>query len=345
MKRVSIGESPSGERVESFWFSNPSGMEMGLTNYGATLISVKTPDREGKLEELCLGFDTVEEYYGQHPHFGGVVGRYGNRIKEGKFSLAGKEYTLAINNGPNHLHGGIIGFDHRVWTVQEVTENSVLLQYVSPDGEEGYPGELKIEVRYTLTADDAVQIDYKLSTDALTVANPTNHAYFNLKDGGKTAVLGHELQLFADYITPIDANLIPTGDLRSVSDSPFDFRFAKTIGQDIESTDVQMERGGGYDHNYVINGESGRLRKCAMVYEPENGRQMEVLTTEPGVQFYSANFVNQKGRAGIHYQARHAFCLETQHYPDSPNQVGFPTTEIKPGEEYLSTSVYRFSAK
>ncbi len=345
MKRVSIGESPSGERVESFWFRNPSGMEMGVTNYGAHLISVKTPDRDGKIEELCLGFDTVEEYYGQHPHFGGIVGRFGNRIKEGKFSLADKEYSLAINNGPNHLHGGIVGFDRKVWTVLEVNDHSVLLQYISPDGEEGYPGTLTSEVRYSLTADDGVQIDYKLSTDALTVANLTNHAYFNLKDGGKSPVYEHELQLFADYITPIDENLIPSGDLRSVSDSPFDFRFAKPIGQDIEHTDLQMQRGGGYDHNFVINGESGRLRKCALVYEPETGRQMEVLTTEPGVQFYSANFVDQKGRGGIHYQARHAFCLETQHYPDSPNQVGFPTTEIKAGEEYTSTSLYRFSVK
>lgn len=345
MKRESMGQSPSGERVESFWFSNPSGMEMGITNYGATLVSVRTPDRSGNIGEVCLGFDKIEDYYGEHPHFGGIVGRFGNRIKEGKFSLAGEEYSLAINNGPNHLHGGIVGFDRKVWQVLETTENSVLLQYVSPDGEEAYPGTLTTEIRYTLTADDGVQIDYKLSTDKLTVANLTNHAYFNLKDGGKSDVLGHELQLLADYFTPVDANLIPSGDLRSVSDSPFDFRFPKAIGQDINHPDVQMERGGGYDHNFVINGESGRLRKCGFVYEPESGRQMEVQTTEPGVQFYSANFVNQSGRGGIHYQARHAFCLETQHYPDSPNQLGFPTTEIKAGEEYRSTTIYRFSAK
>ncbi|MFK7921514.1 MAG: aldose epimerase family protein [Bacteroidia bacterium] len=345
MKRESVGLSPSGEGVESFRLSNPSGMEVVISNYAATIVSVRTPDREGRIDEVCLGFDTIEEYYGSHPHFGGVVGRYGNRIKAGKFSLDGKEYSLAINNGPNHLHGGLEGFDRKVWTVLEAEDNTVLLQYISPDGEEGYPGKLIAEVRYTLTTDDGLQIDYRLESDAATVSNLTNHAYFNLKDGGKSDVFGHELQLFADYITPVDPDLIPTGDLRSVSDSPFDFRFSKAIGKDIEQASTQLQRGRGYDHNYVINGDSGRLRKCAVVYEPETGRQMEVETTEPGVQFYTANFVNQVGREGIHFKARTAFCLETQHYPDSPNQRGFPSTVLRPGEEYTSTTIYRFSAR
>ncbi|MEL6589432.1 MAG: aldose epimerase family protein [Bacteroidota bacterium] len=343
MKREIVGQSPEGEDMEQITLSLPNGMEVQLCNYGATILSIKVPDRNGNLGEVCIGFDTAEEYLGSHPHFGGIVGRYGNRIAGGKFELDGTEYQLAINNGPNHLHGGIVGFDRKVWTILEANEQDVLFQYISPDGEEGYPGRLEVQLRYTLTDDQAVRLDYKLKSDAPTVANLTNHAYFNLKDAGASLVSQHELQLFADFITPVDEHTIPTGDLQSVSNSPFDFREAKQMGTHIDVEHEQIQRGGGYDHNYVINGESGRLRKCARVYEPDSGRVMEVETTEPGVQFYSANFLDQIGRGGLHYQPRHAFCLETQHYPDSPNQVGFPTTVIRPGEVYESTTLYRFS--
>jgi aldose 1-epimerase len=322
---------------------------VAITTYGGRIVSLKAPGRDGKFADVVLGFDNLEGYLGEHPYFGALVGRYGNRIAKGRFKLDGKEYKLATNNGANSLHGGLKGFDKMVWVGREVPggDPSVELTYLSKDGEEGYPGNLTEKVTYTLTAANELRIDYSATTDKDTVVNVTNHSYFNLAGQGQGNILSHVVQLNAAKFTPVDAGLIPTGQLKSVEGTPFDFRQPTVIGARINDKDEQVTRGGGYDHNFVVDGEPGTLRLAARVTEPTSGRVLEVSTTEPGVQFYTGNFLDGtvKGKGGVAYAKRTGFCLETQHFPDSPNHPDFPTTTLKPGAEYKSTTVFKFSVQ
>jgi aldose 1-epimerase len=313
------------------------------------------PDRKGKLDDVVLGFDNLSGYLqAGNPYFGALIGRYGNRIAGGKFSLDGATYTLAVNNGPNSLHGGKKGFDKVVWTASSVAPSAngavgLELSYQSKAGEEGYPGSLYVKVAYTLTPDNALKIDYTATTDKTTVLNLTNHSYFNLNGAGNGDVLDHVVQINADRITPVDATLIPTGELKSVAGTPFDFRVPTAIGARIDQDEQQIKYGGGYDHNFVLNGAAGTGTPflAARVVAPKTGRVLEVLTTEPGVQFYTGNFLDGKlkGKKGKVYNKRYAFCLETQHFPDSPNHPEFPTTTLKPGETYKQKTIYRFSTE
>ncbi len=347
VKKQPFGKTPEGEPVELYTLTNKNGMEAAIMNRGAIVVSLKTPDRAGKLADVVLGFDTYDGYLQTNPYFGAVVGRYGNRIAKGKFKLNGKVYTLAKNNGENHLHGGIKGFDKVFWTAREAAggEPRVELTYTSKDGEEGYPGTLAVTVAYTLTDKNELQIDYSATTDKDTVLNITNHSYFNLAAEGD--ILGHELTLNADRFTPVDAGLIPTGELRPVKGTPFDFTQATAIGARINADDQQIKLGKGYDHNYVLNRTGDGLSMAARAKDPKSGRVLEVWTTQPGVQFYTGNFLDGSihGKGGRAYTQRSAFCLETQHYPDSPNHPDFPSVVLKPGEKHQSTTVFRFSAE
>ena len=347
LQKRSFGKTRAGEAVDLFTITNTNGLEASITNFGGIVVSLKVPDRAGKIADVVLGFDTLDGYLGDNPYFGAIVGRYGNRIAKGRFTLNGKEYKLATNNGPNHLHGGIKGFNKVVWQAQSIGDSGLKLTYVSKDGEEGYPGTLTATVEYTLTDANELKISYLATTDKDTIVNLTNHSYFNLAGEGSSDVLGHGMVIHADRFTPVDATLIPTGDLRPVAGTPFDFRQSHTIGERINSSDEQMKFGGGYDHNFVVNGAAGTLRPAARVLEPKSGRVMEVLTTEPGVQFYSGNFLDgsNKGKGGKQYNRRYAFCLETQHFPDSPNHPKFPSTTLKPGQKYQTTTVYKFSTE
>jgi aldose 1-epimerase len=337
--------------IQLFTLTNSKGMEVKVTNFGAIITSIKVPDRDGKMADITLGYDDAADYINavDKPYFGAVVGRYGNRIAKGKFSIDGTEYSLPINNDPNSLHGGFIGFDKVVWDAEVVGNNGVRLTYLAKDGEQGYPGNLKNTVTYTLTDDNEIVVDYKATTDKATPVNLTQHAYFNLKGEGEGTILDHELTINADKYTPVDATLIPTGELAPVEGTPFDFRQAKAIGRDIEQTDEQLKFGGGYDHNWVLNRTKGdgELELAATLYEPTTGRVLEITTTEPGVQFYCGNFLTGvlKGKSGKPYVHRGGLCLETQHYPDSPNQPEFPNTILKPGETYTSKTVFKFSTK
>lgn len=337
------------DNIQLFTLTNSQGMEVKVTNYGAIITSIKVPDREGSLADVTLGYDDVADYINavDKPYFGAVVGRYGNRIANGKFTIDGQEYTLATNNGPNSLHGGIIGFDKVVWDAEPTGDNGVKLTYLAKDNEEGYPGNLTATVTYTLTEDNEIVVDYHATTDKATPVNLTQHAYFNLKGEGEGTILDHELMINADHYTPVDETLIPTGEIAPVAGTPFDFTEAKPIGRDIEQEHEQLKFGGGYDHNWVLNrpeGDDG-LQLAATVYEPSSGRVLEVRTTEPGVQFYCGNFLTGvlKGKSGKPYVHRGGFCLETQHYPDSPNQPNFPNTILQPGETYESKTVFKFS--
>ena len=343
----SFGKLPSGEEVRLFTLTNKNGMEARIMNYGGAIVSLKTPDRNGQLADVVLGFDSLDGYLKGSPYFGALVGRYGNRIAGGKFVLNGETYTLPVNNGPNSLHGGLKGFDKVLWSAEQGEGQSLVLKYVSADGEEGYPGELSATVTYTLTDDNELKIDYEAATTKPTVVNLTNHSYFNLKDGGASTILDHELTLMADRTTPVDEGLIPTGELRPVEGTPFDFRTSTPIGARIDAGDEQIKFGGGYDHNFVLNRSGEGLAPAARVYEPTTGRVMEVSTTEPAVQFYTGNFLDGTltGKGGVTYARRSALCLETQHYPDSPNKPDFPSTTLNPGETYRSTTVYKFSAQ
>jgi aldose 1-epimerase len=344
----SWGKTPEGTEVNLYTLTNANGVEARITNYGAIIVSLKVPDRKGALADVVLGFDTLDPYLKENPHFGAVVGRYGNRIAKGHFSLDGHDYTLAINNGANSLHGGVKGFDKQLWTGKTMESKdgpSVQLTYVSKDGEEGYPGTLTSIVTYTLTDANELRIHYQATTDKPTVLNLTNHSYFNLAGAGNGDILGHQLALDADKFTPVDSGLIPTGELRAVAGTPFDFRKPTAIGARIGQDEEQLKMGGGYDHNFVLNGKAGVLRQAARVTEPQSGRVMQVLTTEPGVQFYTGNFLDGTitGKGGKVYNKRFGFCLETQHYPDSPNQPSFPSTVLRPGSTYDTTTVFRFS--
>jgi aldose 1-epimerase len=348
--RQSFGQIKDGAPVDLYPLINSNGLRAEITNYGGIITSLQVPDRNGRHADVALGFDTLNGYLGEHPYFGAIVGRYGNRIAQGKFTLNGATYTLARNNGENSLHGGVRGFDKVVWEAKEFTgqgECGLELTYVSKDGEEGYPGNLTAVVRYTLTDQDELKIDYSATTDKDTVLNLTNHSYFNLAGHGEGDILNHQVKLYADRFTPVSASLIPTGELKSVRGTPFDFTEPTAIGARIGETDEQLKFGIGYDHNFVVNGEAGTLRPAAEVYEPRSGRVLEVLTTEPGMQFYTGNFLDGTihGKGGKVYNQRYGFCLETQHFPDSPNQPSFPSTVLKTGDRYTSQTVFRFSTR
>ena len=341
------------DNIQLYSLSNKNGVTVKVTNFGAIITSIIVPDRNGEMADIALGYNHLESYINavDKPYFGAVVGRYGNRIAAGKFTIDGAEYSLATNNGPNHLHGGTIGFDKVVWDAHPVAGadwNGLQLKYLAKDGEEGYPGNLDISVTYKLTDKNELVCEYHATTDKATPVNLTQHTYFNLKGEGSGTILGHELMLNADHFTPTDATAIPTGKIAPVKGTPFDFTTAKSIGRDINKKDQQLEFGFGYDHNFVVrNGTKPGMKLAARVYEPTTGRVMEVHTEEPGIQLYCGNFLNGKlvGKAGKPYVHRGGFCLETQHYPDSPNQPNFPSSIVRPGKPYKTTTVFKFSAK
>jgi aldose 1-epimerase len=341
-----FGQTKEGTPVSLFTLRNSKGAEARISNYGGLVISLKMPDRNGQFGDVVLGYDSLDGYLKETPYFGALIGRYGNRIARGKFALDGTTYTLATNNYPNALHGGVKGFDKVVWTPEVGTTPegpSLKLTYVSKDGEEGYPGTLSVTALYTLTEDNALKLQYTATTDKDTVANLTHHSYFNL--AGQGDILGHQVTILADKYTPVDSTLIPTGELAPVTGTPFDFRKATTIGARINQDHEQLKFGGGYDHNWVINKPMGKLGLMARVYEPTTGRVLEVLADEPGLQFYSGNFLDGTltGKGGWVYKFRNGFCMEPQHYPDSPNHPQFPSTVLKPGQVYHNTIIYRFS--
>lgn len=342
MKKEPFGKTGEGTPVDLYTLSNGKGMTVKITNYGGIVTSIVVPDSAGNSGDVVLGFDSLSGYLKEHPYFGAAIGRYGNRIAKGRFKLDGKEYKLATNNGPNHLHGGLKGFDKVVWQAKELNsdrEPGLQLTYLSKDGEEGYPGNLSVTIVYTLTQDNALKIDYTATTDQVTPVNLTNHSYFNLAAGKAQNALQHEFMIDADRYTVVDATLIPTGELRSVKGTPFDFTTPHTIGERLG----QVE--GGYDHNYVLNHPEGQFSRVVRVHDPLSGRVMEVYTDQPGIQVYSGNFLDGSltGKGGIQYVKHYAFCLETQHFPDSPNQPTFPSTLLKPGETYRTTTTYKFS--
>ena len=351
ISKSSFGTTADGEDVMLYTLRNKSGMEAKITNYGGIVVSLTAPDRNGKFEDVVLGYDTLAEYEAASPYFGALIGRFGNRIRSGKFELSGVEYTLATNNSPNHLHGGDRGFDKVVWDSRmEETENGprLWLSYVSEDGEEGYPGTLHAVVSYTLTHDKELVIEYAADTDKETPVNLTHHSYFNLAGDAKRDILGHELQINAEYFTPVDDTLIPNGEYRPVEGTPFDFRTAKPIGQDIDMENEQLTFGGGYDHNWVVDQSAdGEWRHILTLSDPESGRMMTIHSDEPGLQFYSGNFLDGSnvGKGGVVYNYRYGMCLETQHFPDSPNQPGFPNTILQPGEVYKTKTVHTFGTE
>jgi aldose 1-epimerase len=348
ISRGPFGTAPDGTPVDVYTLRNSQGAEARICTYGGIVVSIKVPDRAGQMGDVVLGYDTLAEYIKENPYFGSLIGRYGNRIAKGRFTLDGREYTLAVNNTPNHLHGGLKGFDKVVWQARafEGEQGPVLeLTYFSPDGEEGYPGNLNVKAVYTWRDDNTLRLDYTATTDAATVVNLTQHSYFNLAGGGD--VLSHEVMINASRFTPVDETLIPTGELRPVDGTPFDFRQPTAIGARIQRADTQLKYGKGYDHNWVINNPAGQLELQARVYEPTSGRVLEVLSTEPGLQFYSGNFLDGKitGKGGWKYQFRHGFCMEPQHYPNSPNQPEFPSVVLRPGHTYRNTIMYRVSVR
>ncbi len=353
IRKESFGNTASGAQIDLYTLSNKKGMEVAITNFGATVVALRVPDRAGKVADVVLGFDTLEGYENGKAYFGATVGRYGNRIGGGRFSIEGKTYTLPKNNGNNTLHGGMVGFNKKVWKAREISSKdgeSLEMSYLSADGEEGFPGNLSVKVVFTLPADrNELKIDYTATTDKDTVLNLTNHSYFNLAGEGNGDILDHVLTLHAKQFTPVDKTLIPTGELRDVAGTPMDFTSATAIGKRINENYEQLVFGKGYDHNWVITrSESGKgLTLAAEAYDPKSGRKLEVLTTEPGVQFYSGNFLDgsAKGKGNKAYGQRAAFCLETQHFPDSPNHASFPSTLLKPNSVLHSQTVFRFSAR
>ncbi|HWQ14398.1 MAG TPA: aldose epimerase family protein [Roseiflexaceae bacterium] len=348
MTRQIFGRTPEGVEIERYTLTNASGLAAEIMTLGATWMVLRTPDRAGRPGDVLLGFDTLEGYLAGHPYFGSVVGRYGNRIARGRFTLDGVTYQLPINNGPNHLHGGPQGFHTRVWAARPLDsagEPALELRYLSRDGEEGYPGNLTATVVYTLTGQNELRIDYHATTDRPTVVNLTNHAYFNLAGGGD--VLGHVLELAASRFIPVDATSIPLGELRPVAGTPMDFTAPTAIGARIGADDEQLRLAGGYDHTWVFDRPAGATGVVGRLYEPGSGRLVELETTQPGVQFYSGNYLDGtiSGKGGQVYGHRAGLCLETQHFPDSPNQPQFPSTVLRPGETYRQTTVYRFGTK
>jgi aldose 1-epimerase len=340
-----FGTMPDGTPVEAYTLKNAGGIEVKAIGYGAIITSLKVPDRSGSMADVVLGFESLDGYLKGHPYFGAIVGRYGNRIGKGQFTLDGTTYSLAKNNGPNHLHGGVTGFDKVLWKTAVVSgQNAITFTRTSPDGEEGYPGNLSTTITYTLTDRNELIVDYHATTDKATPVNLTQHSYFNLAGDGAGDILGHEVTINADRYTPVDDTLIPTGELANVEGTPFDFRKPTAIGARINADHPQLKAGKGYDHNWVLNRSGEGLQLAARVVEPKTGRTLEVSTQEPGVQFYTGNFLDGTltGKGGHVYAHRTGFCLETQHYPDSPNKPNFPSTILKPGQEYKTRTVFTF---
>jgi aldose 1-epimerase len=348
--REPFGNLPTGETVDLYTLINPRGASAQITNYGGIVVALRVPDSAGVLGNIVLGHGDLDAYLTSKAYFGALVGRYANRIASARFSIQGAEYTLAANDGPHHLHGGRRGFDKALWRAAGALGPdgpALELRYRSSDGEEGYPGALEVIVTYTLTDDTALRIDYRAATDRDTVLNLSHHSYFNLFDAGASPILDHEMQIFADRYTPVDTELIPTGAIAAVHATPLDFKRPRRIGADIDQDHQQLRAAGGYDHNFVLNGKPGQLVRAARVRDPSSGRTMEVYTTQPGLQFYSGNFLDGSivGRGGAVYGRRHGFCLETQHFPDSPNKPHFPSTLLKPGQPYRHTTSYKFDTK
>jgi aldose 1-epimerase len=348
VSKADFGKMPDGTPVEIFTLINEHGLEARICTYGGAVVSLKTPDRTGQMADIVQGFDSLEGYLNPaEPYFGALIGRYGNRVGHAKFTLDGKVNNLPANDGANTLHGGPKGFDKVVWTARQLPDGGLELTYLSKDGEEGFPGNLKATVVYHLTAANELKIDYSATTDKDTVVNLTNHSYWNLKGAGNGTILDHLLTLHASKFTPVDSGLIPTGELKPVAGTPFDFTKPTAIGARIEQNDEQLKLGKGYDHNFILDRAGSSLSLAARVEETSTGRVMEVETTEPAIQFYTGNFLDGtlKGKGGHVYPQRAALCLETQHYPDSPNKPSFPSTELKPGQTYKTTTLYRFSVK
>jgi aldose 1-epimerase len=346
----SFGKTSDGKAVSLYTLTNARGAQAQITNYGGIVTALRVPDRKGRLGDVVLGYSNLGDYVKNNPYFGAIIGRYGNRIAKARFTLDGKTYKLAKNNGPNSLHGGTRGFDKRVWTARPMRRRGAVgleLRYFSPNGEEGFPGNVTTRVTYWLTNQNELRVDYRAVTDRNTVLNLTHHSYFNLAGAGNGDILTHRLMINADSLTPVDSTLIPIGKLQSVAGTPFDFRRSTAIGARIKQNNQQLKYGNGYDHNFVLNHSGRSLVRAARVYEPTSGRVMEVYTTEPGLQFYSGNFLDGKniGKGGKPYNFRYGFCLEAQHFPDSPNQKAFPTTQLKPGQTYRQTTTYKFSAE
>lgn len=360
MAATAFGSEPSitskpygefeGQPVTRFTLNNSNGVVAEIIDYGGIVVSLKTPDRDGTIDDVVLGYDDFSGYQNDKAYLGAVAGRYANRIAKGKFSIDGSEFQLATNNGPNHLHGGVRGFDKRMWKSTAVMHDGqpqLKLEYLSADGEEGYPGNLQVTMTYTLTEKNELKIEYRATTDKPTLCNLTHHSYWNLGGSTSQSILDHELQFHCDRFTPTDETSIPTGELRAVKGTPFDFTAPKKIGQHIEADNAQLKIGKGYDHNLVVNGEAGTLRPVARVHQENTGRVMELLTTDVGVQFYSGNFLDGTvtGRNGKTFAHRSAICLECQRFPNSPNEADFPSAVLRPGEVYEKTTVYRFSTQ
>ncbi len=348
MTKAVFGRLADGREVHEYTLVNRSGVTARILTYGAVIRSLTVPDRGGKMEDVVLGYDSLQGYLDDRSYFGAVVGRYGNRIAKGRFQLDGKEYRLTVNDGENHLHGGKTGFNKVLWDAEAWSpgpEPSLRLRYVSPDGEEGYPGTVTLTVTYTLTGGNELRVDYEGVTDKPTILNPTQHSYFNLSGSFTRTILDHVLAIEADSFTPVDKGLIPTGQLMNVTDTPMDFRTPTAIGARIDEPFEQLVLGKGYDHNYVLRGSPGRVREAARLYEPSSGRLLTVLTDQPGLQFYSGNFLDgsARGKGGVAYGRRTGLCLETQVFPDTPNKPQFPSATLRPGEVYRQTTIYRFS--
>lgn len=344
-----FGQTPDGREVDIYSLTNSNGMTAEIINYGGIVVSLKVPDKNGKLDDVVLGYDNLESYLVNKPYFGAIIGRFANRIENASFELNGVEYKVAKNDGENHLHGGIVGFDKVIWNVKpsESCEEALELTYLSKDGEEGYPGNLKVKVIYTLTEDNSFKIEYFATTDKNTVVNLTNHSYFNLSGHNSGNILDHQIMLNADNFTVADQYSIPTGEIRNVKGSPMDLTKLTLVGESIDSSDEQIQFGKGYDHNWVLNRYGEGLEKAAEVYDKKSGRRMEVFTTKPGIQFYTGNYIQptEVGKGGVHYDKRFGLCLETQYFPNSIKHKNFPSPILKEGEEYSHCTIYKFSTK
>ncbi len=350
ISKEAFGVTADSINVDSYTLKNSKGMEVSIITYGGIITSLKVPNKENKIEDVVLGYNTLAHYEKSSPFFGALIGRYGNRIAKGKFTLDGNEYQLATNNDPNHLHGGDKGFDKVVWNASEEKTDStasLVLTYLSKDMEEGYPGNLKTKVTYTLDNNNVLDVLYEAATDKKTIVNLTQHSYFNLSGDFSKTILDHEITINADKFIPVDETLIPTGELKDVANTPFDFRNAKVVGKDIEVENEQLKRGLGYDHCWVLNNQNEGMRLASTAYNPESGRLLEIFTNEPGIQFYTGNFLDGilPSKEGGTYAFRTGFCLETQHYPDSPNQKDFPSVVLNPGEKYETKTSFKFSVK
>ena len=350
IEKKAFGRTLDGVDIDQYILKNRNGMEISAINYGGIITSWKAKDREGNYKDIVLGFNKLSEYESESPYFGAIIGRYGNRIAKGKFTLNGEKYTLAVNNGENNLHGGLKGFDKVVWDSKEVVDDStasLVLSYVSNDMEEGYPGNLEVQVIYTLNNNDELSVKYEAVTDKTTIINLTQHSYFNLSADFNKNILDHDILINADSFLPVDSILIPTGEIRNVGDTPFDFRSPKNVGEEINNANNQLMIGNGYDHCWVLNNQNQGLRFVASAYDSGTGRLLELFSDQPGIQFYSGNFLDGtlQSKIGGTYDFRSGFCLETQHYPNSPNEKSFPSVTLSPGEKYVTETIFKFSSK